>query len=106
MLGRPRVCRAAEIGKIPLITAHRAAVLDGCEIEVRHPTNCPDWGVRRSCGERRHRPCGPGAAGIAVLAGGPANVNAQALAASSLFRINSRALTGAARRDARVAWAK
>ena len=44
--------------------------------------------------------------GIAVLVGGPANVNAQALAASSLFRINSQALTGAARRDARVAWAK
>ena len=44
--------------------------------------------------------------GIAVLVGGPANENAQALAASSLFRINSQALTGAARRDARVAWAK
>jgi CRP/FNR family transcriptional regulator, cyclic AMP receptor protein len=43
--------------------------------------------------------------GIAVLVGGPANVNAQALAASSLFRISSRTLTGAARRDARVAWA-
>ena len=44
--------------------------------------------------------------GIAVLVGGQANENAQALAASSLFRINSQALTGAARRDARVAWAK
>jgi CRP/FNR family transcriptional regulator len=44
--------------------------------------------------------------GMTVLAGGSANVNAQALAASSLFRIDSRALTGAARRDARVAWAK
>jgi CRP/FNR family cyclic AMP-dependent transcriptional regulator len=43
--------------------------------------------------------------GIAVLVGGPANVNAQALAASSLFRVSSRTLTGAARRDARVAWA-
>ncbi|MGE5291842.1 MAG: Crp/Fnr family transcriptional regulator [Micromonosporaceae bacterium] len=32
-------------------------------------------------------------------------MNAQALAASSLFRISSRELTGAARRDARVAWA-
>jgi CRP/FNR family transcriptional regulator, cyclic AMP receptor protein len=43
--------------------------------------------------------------GIAVLVGGPANVSAQALAESSLFRISSRALTGAAHRDARVAWA-
>ncbi len=43
--------------------------------------------------------------GIAVLVGGPANVSAQALAESSLFRISSRTLTGAARRDARVAWA-
>ena len=43
--------------------------------------------------------------GIAVLVGGPANVSVQALAASSLFRISSRALTGAAHHDARVAWA-
>ena len=43
--------------------------------------------------------------GIAVLVGGPANVSVQALAAWSLFRISSRTLTGAARRDARVAWA-
>jgi CRP/FNR family transcriptional regulator, cyclic AMP receptor protein len=43
--------------------------------------------------------------GIAVLVGGPAKLSAQALAASSLFRISSRALTGAARSDARVAWA-
>jgi CRP/FNR family transcriptional regulator len=43
--------------------------------------------------------------GIAVLVGGPANVSAQALAESSLFRISSRTLTGAARGDARVAWA-
>ena len=43
--------------------------------------------------------------GVAVLVGGPANVSAQALAESSLFRISSRALTSAARRDARVAWA-
>jgi CRP/FNR family transcriptional regulator, cyclic AMP receptor protein len=43
--------------------------------------------------------------GIAVLVGGPANVSVQALAASSLFRISSRALTGAAHNDARVAWA-
>ena len=42
--------------------------------------------------------------GIAVLVGGP-NVSAQALAESSLFRISSRTLTGAARGDARVAWA-
>ncbi len=43
--------------------------------------------------------------GIAVLVGGPANVSTQALAEASLFRISSRALTGAARHDARVAWA-
>ena len=43
--------------------------------------------------------------GIAVLVGGPANVSVQALAVSSLFRISSRTLTGAARSDARVAWA-
>jgi CRP/FNR family transcriptional regulator len=43
--------------------------------------------------------------GIAVLVGGPANVSVQALPASSLFRISSRTLTGAAHRDARVAWA-
>jgi CRP/FNR family transcriptional regulator len=43
--------------------------------------------------------------GIAVLVGGPANVSAQALAESSLFRISSRTLTGAARGDARIAWA-
>jgi CRP/FNR family transcriptional regulator len=43
--------------------------------------------------------------GIAVLVGGPANVSVQALAESSLFRISSATLTGAARRDARVAWA-
>jgi CRP/FNR family transcriptional regulator, cyclic AMP receptor protein len=43
--------------------------------------------------------------GVAVLVGGPAAVSAQALAESSLFRISSRALTGAAHRDARVAWA-
>jgi CRP/FNR family transcriptional regulator, cyclic AMP receptor protein len=44
--------------------------------------------------------------GMAVLAGGSANVNAQALAASSLFRIDSRALTGAARRPGRVGQVK
>jgi hypothetical protein len=27
MLGRPRVCRAAEIAKVPLITAHRPAAM-------------------------------------------------------------------------------
>jgi CRP/FNR family transcriptional regulator len=43
--------------------------------------------------------------GVAVLVGGPANVSVQALAESSLFRISSLTLTGAARRDARVAWA-
>jgi hypothetical protein len=43
--------------------------------------------------------------GIAVLVGGPADVGVQAVVPSSLFRISSRALTTAARRDARVAWA-
>jgi CRP/FNR family transcriptional regulator len=43
--------------------------------------------------------------GIAVLVGGPVNVAVQTLAPSSLFRINARTLTRAARRDARVAWA-
>lgn len=43
--------------------------------------------------------------GIAVLVGGPVDVGVQALASSSLFRIDSRTLTQAARRDARVAWA-
>ena len=43
--------------------------------------------------------------GIAVLVGGPADVGVQTLAASTLFRIDSATLTGAARRDAGVAWA-
>jgi CRP/FNR family cyclic AMP-dependent transcriptional regulator len=43
--------------------------------------------------------------GIAVVVGGPVNVAVQALAPSSLFRINARTLLEAARRDARVAWA-
>lgn len=43
--------------------------------------------------------------GIAVLIGGPADVGVQTLAESSLFRIDSRILTAAARRDATVAWA-
>jgi CRP/FNR family transcriptional regulator len=43
--------------------------------------------------------------GIAVLVGGPANVSVQTLPASSLFRISSQTLTGAAHHDARVAWA-
>lgn len=43
--------------------------------------------------------------GIAVLVGGPVNVALQALAPSSLFRINARTLTQAAHQDARVAWA-
>jgi CRP/FNR family transcriptional regulator, cyclic AMP receptor protein len=42
--------------------------------------------------------------GIAVLVGGPVNVTVQALAPSSLFRIDPRILTRAARQDARVAW--
>ena len=43
--------------------------------------------------------------GIAVLVGGPVNVAVQALAPSSLFRLDPRILTAAARQDARVAWA-
>jgi CRP/FNR family transcriptional regulator, cyclic AMP receptor protein len=43
--------------------------------------------------------------GIAVLVGGPVNVSVQAVARSSLFRIDARTLTSAARQDARVAWA-
>ncbi|HEU5417166.1 MAG TPA: Crp/Fnr family transcriptional regulator [Streptosporangiaceae bacterium] len=43
--------------------------------------------------------------GIAVLVGGPAGVGVQAVEPSSLFRINSRALIAAGRRDPRVAWA-
>ena len=43
--------------------------------------------------------------GIAVLVGGPADVGVQTLAESSLFRIDSRTLTTAAKRDARVSWA-
>ena len=43
--------------------------------------------------------------GIAVLVGGPADVGVQTLAESSLFRIDSRTLTAAAHRDARVSWA-
>ena len=43
--------------------------------------------------------------GIAVLVGGPASVDVQALAPSSLFRISARILTVAARRDGQVAWA-
>ena len=43
--------------------------------------------------------------GIAVLVGGPADVGAQTLAASTLFRIDAVALTAAAQADARVAWA-
>jgi CRP/FNR family transcriptional regulator len=43
--------------------------------------------------------------GIAVLVGGPANVGVQTLTAARLFRIDSRTLTAAAQRDARVSWA-
>lgn len=43
--------------------------------------------------------------GIAVLVGGPVNVAVQALAPSSLFRIDARTLTRTAHQDARVAWA-
>jgi CRP/FNR family transcriptional regulator len=43
--------------------------------------------------------------GIAVLVGGPANVGVQTVEPSSLFRLSSRTLTAAARRDPRVSWA-
>jgi CRP/FNR family transcriptional regulator len=43
--------------------------------------------------------------GIAVLVGGPASVGVQAVEPSALFRISSRTLTAAARRDPRVSWA-
>ena len=43
--------------------------------------------------------------GIAVIVGGPANVSVQTLADSSLFSLDARRLTAAARRDGRVAWA-
>jgi CRP/FNR family transcriptional regulator len=43
--------------------------------------------------------------GIAVLVGGPASVAVQAVEPSGLFRISSRTLTAAARRDPRVSWA-
>jgi CRP/FNR family transcriptional regulator, cyclic AMP receptor protein len=43
--------------------------------------------------------------GIPVLVGGPVNAGVQAVEPSSLFRVSSRALTAAARRDARVSWA-
>jgi CRP/FNR family transcriptional regulator len=42
--------------------------------------------------------------GIAVIVGGPANVAVQTIIDSSLFSIDARRLTAAARRDARVAW--
>ena len=43
--------------------------------------------------------------GIAVLVGGPASVGVQTVEPSGLFRIGSRALITAARRDPRVCWA-
>jgi CRP/FNR family transcriptional regulator, cyclic AMP receptor protein len=43
--------------------------------------------------------------GIAVLVGGPASTGVQAVEPSGLFRISSRTLTAAARRDPRVSWA-
>jgi CRP/FNR family transcriptional regulator len=43
--------------------------------------------------------------GIAVMVGGPVNVAVQTITDSSLFSIDGRQLTEAARRDARVAWA-
>lgn len=43
--------------------------------------------------------------GIAVMVGGPANVSVQTLEASGLFSVNLRALTAAAKNDARVSWA-
>jgi CRP/FNR family transcriptional regulator len=43
--------------------------------------------------------------GIAVLVGGPADVGCQTLDDASLFRLDGRVLTRAAKRDARVSWA-
>jgi CRP/FNR family transcriptional regulator len=43
--------------------------------------------------------------GIAVLVGGPASTGVAAVEPSSLFRISSRILIGAARSDPRVGWA-
>ena len=43
--------------------------------------------------------------GIAVLVGGPANVGVQTVQPSSLLRISTQTLLGAAHRDPRVAWA-
>jgi CRP/FNR family cyclic AMP-dependent transcriptional regulator len=43
--------------------------------------------------------------GIAVLVGGPADVSVQTLDDVTLFRLDARALTAAAKRDARVSWA-
>jgi Cyclic nucleotide-binding domain len=43
--------------------------------------------------------------GIAVIVGGPVDVGVQTVVPSSLFSINPRRLTRAARQDARVAWA-
>ena len=43
--------------------------------------------------------------GIAVLVGGPAGVGVQAMGPSGVFRLSSRTLLAAARRDARVSWA-
>ncbi|MGH3783988.1 MAG: cyclic nucleotide-binding domain-containing protein [Pseudonocardiaceae bacterium] len=42
--------------------------------------------------------------GIALIVGGPISVGAQTLAQSSLFSVDARRLTKAARHDARVAW--
>ena len=43
--------------------------------------------------------------GIAVLVGGPVSVGVQAVEPSGLYRLSSRTLLAAARRDARVSWA-
>jgi CRP/FNR family cyclic AMP-dependent transcriptional regulator len=63
-------------------------------------------GLRTSEAERvRALADGGTALGIAVLVGGPVDVAVQALAPSSLFRLDPRTLTAAAHQDARVAWA-
>ena len=43
--------------------------------------------------------------GVAVLVGGPADVGCTDVGRSSLFRLDTRTLTAAAKRDARVSWA-
>jgi hypothetical protein len=79
MLSRPRVCRAADIAKVPLITARRPAALRGRRLRADHDTARTDWGVmsgQAGCWR------GPGADG-AVGGSATANVILSQLAAGS-----------------------